>query len=149
MFKIDNKNFIGTVMGITLASSLFGLNACNYSKKGTDLSVDTKMISYENSDCNHTALFLDGTSAILIPCNSVEIKDNDFLELELSDNNVTFSSDDITIFNDNKDQSSYEQAFNFALAVASEIYNYDDVLEGNYKNIALDYKIQSEMGIIK
>ena len=148
MYKIDNNKVLNIMFGALLGSSLMGLPGCvSFDKKSSDFS-DSEIVQEHNYD--HTALFFDGNTAILIPCNSFRAIKENFIEISLDNyENVTFSSCDITIFNDSKELSSYDKALNFALSLTSEVYNYDDVIYGEYNNIALGYKIQSEMGITK
>ena len=81
---------------------------------------------------------------MLISCNSY-YNDNGIIHLD----DYQFSANNVSIFSTNDTLSSYDQALNFSLALADEVYNYEDVLNGEYNNIALGYKIQSEMGITK
>ncbi len=150
MYKIDNNKVLNIMFGALLGSSLMGLPGCvSFDKKSSGFS-DSEIVQEHNYD--HTALFFDGNVAILIPCNSFRSIKENFIEISpynYEDEDVTFSSSDITIFNNSKELSSYDKALNFALSLTSEVYNYDDVIYGEYNNIALGYKIQSEMGITK
>ena len=156
MYKINKKVFVSCVSalaGVGIACSIASFKGCNSSFNNTmeethDVSIN--MASTNNRNYNHTALFFDGNTAILIPCNRFVGKDNGFIEIIFDDySGIIFSSSDISIFTSNKNISSYEQALNFALSLTSEVYNYDDVINGEYNNIALGYKIESEMGITK
>ncbi|MBR2708373.1 MAG: hypothetical protein IKE90_02935 [Bacilli bacterium] len=151
MYKIDKKKVFNVLTGVLLSSSLVGLMGCVSPNDNASFdSSDTALA--EEHNYNHTALFFDGNTAILIPCNSFRSIKENFIEISpynYEDEDVTFSSCDITIFNDSKELSSYDKALNFALSLTSEVYNYDDVIYGEYNNIALGYKIQNEMGITK
>ena len=150
MYKIDNNKVLNIMFGALLGSSLMGLPGCvSFDKKSSGFS-DSEIVQERNY--NHTALFFDGNTAILIPCDSFKAIKENFIEISpynYEDEDVTFSSCDITIFNNSKELSSYDKALNIALSLTSEVYNYDDVMYGEYNNIALGYKIQSEMGITK
>lgn len=149
MYIIDKKKTVNILTGVLLSSSLFGLSGCSLSnKKVSDVSASVASTTERNY--NHTVLFFDGNTAILIPCNRFVGKESGFIEVIFDDyGSVTFSSSDITIFDNNKDLSSYEQALNFALSITNEVYNYDDVINGEYNNIALGVNIEREMGITK
>lgn len=149
MYIIDKKKTVNILTGVLLSSSLFGLSGCSLSnKKVSDVSASVANTTERNY--NHTVLFFDGNTAILIPCNRFVGKESGFIEVIFDDyGSVTFSSSDITIFDNNKDLSSYEQALNFALSITNEVYNYDDVINGEYNNIALGVNIEREMGITK
>lgn len=143
MYKIDKKVFIGfvsMVTGIGIACSIGAFKSGN-SFFNSDQSSD--IVQVKDNYLN-TAVFLNDGVAILIPCNSY-FNENGIIHLD----DYQFSANNISIFTSNGEASSYEQAINFSLALANEIYNYEDVLNGNYNNIVLAYKIESEMGIIK
>ena len=149
MYKIDKKKAFNVLTGVLLSSSLFGLIGCaSPNENFSDFSVS--MANTEEHNYNHTALFFDGNTAILIPCDRFIGKEGSFIEIIFRNyDSVTFSSSDITIFNNSKNKSSYDQALNFALSLTSEVYNYDDVINGEYNNIALGINIEREMGITK
>ena len=156
MYKIDKKVFVSGVsalVGVGVACSIASFKGYNSSfnnekEEAHDFSIN--MASTNGRNYNHTALFFDGNTAILIPCNRFVGKDNGFIEIIFDDySGIIFSSSDISIFTSNKNISSYEQALNFAMSLTNEVYNYDDVINGEYNNIALGYKIQNEMGITK
>lgn len=143
MYKINKKVFVSCVsalVGAGLACSIGSFNSCDYFSKHEK---DEKII--QNNDAYlYTAVFLNDDVAILISCNSY-YNDNGIIHLD----DYQFSANNITIFSSNNNASSYDQAINFSLAFADEVYNYEDILNGEYNNIALDFKIKSEMGITK
>lgn len=156
MYKINKKVFVSCVsalVGAGIACSIGSFKSCdsfmnNEKEEAHDFSIN--MASTNGRNYNHTVLFFDGNTAILIPCNRFVGKESGFIEVIFDDyGSVTFSSSDITIFDNNKDLSSYEQALNFALSITNEVYNYDDVINGEYNNIALGVNIEREMGITK
>lgn len=149
MYKIDKKRLFNVLTGAFLSSSLVGLMGCTKPNvEASSLSND--VIKAEERNYSHTILFFDGNTAILIPCDRFIGKESGFIEIIFRDyDSVTFSSSDITIFNNSKDKSCYEQALNFALSITNEVYNYEDVINGEYNNIALGYNIEREMGITK
>ena len=148
MYKIDKNKVCNVLTGVLLSSSLFGLMGCTLSNEKAPVSNDN--IKAEECNYSHTILFFDGNTAILIPCDRFICKESGFVEIIFNDyDSVTFSSSDITIFNNSNDTSSYEQALNFAMSLTSEVYNYEDVINGEYNNIALGYNIEREMGITK
>ena len=156
MYKINKKVFVSCVsalVGAGIACSIASYKGCNSSfnnEKEEAHDVSINMASTNGCNYNHTVLFFDGNTAILIPCNRFVGKESGFIEVIFDDyGSVTFSSSDITIFDNNKDLSSYEQALNFALSITNEVYNYDDVINGEYNNIALGVNIEREMGITK
>lgn len=149
MYKIDKKKVCNVIAGALLSSSLFGLMGCSSPNKNVS-SASNDVIKSEERSYKHTVLFFDGNTAILIPCDRLICKESGFIEIIFNDyDSVTFSSSDITIFNNSNDTSSYEQALNFAMSLTSEVYNYEDVINGEYNNIALGYNIEREMGITK
>lgn len=149
MYKIDKKKMFNVLTGIILSSSLVTLIGCASPNEKLS-SVSNNIVKAEERNYNHTVLFFDGNTAILIPCDRFVCKENGFIEIMFRDyDNVTFSSSDITIFDTNNNLSSYDQAFNFALSLTNEVYNYDDVINGEYNNIALGINIEREMGITK
>ena len=156
MYKINKKVFVSCVsalVGAGIACSIGSFKSCdsfmnNEKEEAHDFSIN--MASTNGRNYNHTALFFDGNTAILIPCDRFVGKESGFIKVIFDDyGSVTFSSSDITIFDNNKDLSSYEQALNFALSITNEVYNYDDVINGEYNNIALGVNIEREMGITK
>lgn len=149
MYKIDKKKMFNVLTGIILSSSLVTLIGCASPNEKLS-SVSNNIVKAEERNYNHTVLFFDGNTAILIPCDRFVCKENGFIEIMFCDyDNVTFSSSNITIFDTNNNLSSYDQAFNFALSLTNEVYNYDDVINGEYNNIALGINIEREMGITK
>ena len=149
MYNIDRKKAANILTGVLLSSCLYGLMGCTKPNVNVS-STSNDVIKAEERNYNHTVLFFDGNTAILIPCDRFIGKESGFIEIIFRDyDSVTFSSSDITIFNNSKDKSSYEQALNFALSITNEVYNYDDVINGEYNNIALGYNIEREMGITK
>ena len=149
MYNIDKKKVCNVLTGVLLSSSLLGLMGCTMSSdRPSDVSV--KMTNSEERNYNHTVLFFDGNTAILIPCNRFSGKDSGFIEVSFRNfDSVLFSSSDVVIFHSDNDMSSYDKALNFALSLTSEVYNYDDVINGEYNNIALGINIEREMGITK
>lgn len=157
MYKIDKKKVCNVIAGALLSSSLFGLMGCSAPNKNVS-SASNDVIKSEEYNYNHTILSFNGDTAILIPCDYYIGLDCGLVQIIIPDNycetlpdnySIKLSSNDIDIFDSYEDLSSYEQALNVALSSASEVYNYDDVVNGEYNNIALGYKIQSEMGITK
>ena len=148
MYKIDNKKVFNIMFGALLGSTLMGLPGCvSFDKNSSDFS-DGEIVQEHNY--NHTALFFDGNIAILIPCDYYIGKTSGFIEISYKDFDSTlFSSSDITIFNNNKNLSSYDQALKFALSLTNEVYNYEDIIIGEYNNIALGVNIENELGITK
>ena len=143
MYKINKKVFVSCVsalVGAGLACSIGSFKSCDsyFNDEKNDEIVKS------NSDYLYTGVFLNDDVAMLIPCNSY-YNDNGIIHLD----DYQFSANNITIFSSNNKASSYDQAINFSLALTDEVYNYEDVLNGEYNNIALDYKIKSEMGITK
>ena len=157
MYKIDKEKMFNVLTGIILSSSLVTLIGCASPNEKLS-SVSNNNVKAEERNYNHTVLFFDGNTAILIPCDYfiglegglVQIIPPDNYCEKFSDNySIKFSSSDITIFDTNNNLSSYDQAFNFALSLTSEVYNYDDIINGEYNNIALGVNIEREMGITK
>lgn len=147
MYKIDKEKMFNVLTGIILSSSLVTLIGCASPNEKLS-SVSNNIVKAEERNYNHTVLFFDGNTAILIPCDQFYCYDTGVVVIVDYDN-VTFSSSDITIFDTNNNLSSYDQAFNFALSLTNEVYNYDDVINGEYNNIALGINIEREMGITK
>ena len=143
MYKINKKVFVSCVsalVGAGIACSIGSFKSCDsfLNKENNDEIVQS------NNDYLYTAVFLNDGVAMLISCNSY-YNDNGIIHLD----DYQFSANNVSIFSTNDGLSSYDQALNFSLALADEVYNYEDVLNGEYNNIALGYKIQSEMGITK
>ena len=156
MYKINKKVFVSCVsalVGAGIACSIGSFKSCdsfmnNEKEEAHDFSIN--MASTNGRNYNHTALFFDGNTAILIPCDRFVGKESGFIEVIFDDySGIIISSSDISIFTSNKNISSYEQALNFALSLTSEVYNYDDVINGEYNNIALGVNIERELGITK
>ena len=143
MYKINKKVFVSCVsalVGAGIACSIGSFKSCDsfLNKENSDEIVQS------NNDYLYTAVFLNDGVAMLISCNSY-YNDNGIIHLD----DYQFSANNVSIFSTNDTLSSYDQALNFSLALADEVYNYEDVLNGEYNNIALGYKIQSEMGVSK
>ena len=149
MYKVDKSMVGSAVLGTFLCLS-FSLSGCDSTKVN---ALEEKSNIYtpisDNIIHHHTVVFSDGKASILIPCDRYSQR-GDFVDIFFDDDSSTsFSQSDITIFNDTKELDSYDQALNFALALSDNVYNYDDVINGEYNNIALGYKIESEIGITK
>lgn len=156
MYKINKKVFVSCVsalVGAGIACSIASYKGCNSSfnnEKEEAHDVSINIASSNGRNYNHTALFFDGNIAILIPCDYYIGKTSGFIEISYKDFDSTlFSSSDITIFNNNKNLSSYDQALKFALSLTNEVYNYEDIIIGEYNNIALGVNIENELGITK
>ena len=141
MYKIDKKRIMSAVFGSLLSLNILG---CSYT---TTDNVQDDSYYVETDNYHHylgTALFFDGNTAILIPYDGIQAKSGGFLSINYGNYHyVTFSSSDIALFED------YNDALNYALSLTNTIYNYEDVVNGNYDNIALGYNIEREMGITK
>ena len=143
MYKLDKKVFVSCVsalVGAGIACFIGSFKSCD-SFFNNQNNVE---IVQSNNNFLYTAVFLDDGVAMLIPCNSY-FNDKGIMYLD----DYQFSVNNVSIFSSNEESSSYEQALNFSLALADEIYNYEDVLNGEYNNIALGYNIEREMGITK
>ena len=151
MFKINKNSIINFISCVALSTSLTGLTACDTSDNyhDDDSKKEYSVSLLDNYGCDNTLLYYNDGIAILIPCDGYLFYEGLYeVKFGLFDD-VTFSANNIIAFEKTSSYSSYEQAYSFALALTDEIYNYEDVIEGNYNNIALDDKIRNEFGISK
>ena len=148
MFKIDKK-VVSIITGIVLVSSI-NLSGCS-SDNSKDEGTEEKKVYVTPDDSRYTAVYYNGSSAIIIPFSSSTSNRNGITDLYVDSlkSSVRFSTSDLTIFHEENDMTSYEQAYNFASALSNEVYLYSDVMNGNLVNLVIEDKIDRELGISK
>lgn len=161
MFKIDRKKALTFITGFALVSSLSLVGCESESNKYNDeLSEDTPQYNDEQGEINKiyvssevancVAVYLDDSSALIIPVSKYTTHNTGFslLYVDNKNNYEKFANSNLTIFGNEDNMSAYEKALNFSRVMRDEVYLYGDVIEGHPINL-VESEINEEMGTSK